>query len=497
MLVFPVRFLRLCFLEPLCNLFASSMKALYALLSATLLLMTGCAKVSPAWPAFRGPNSSGVAFTAVPPTKIGPSESPVWKTDVAWSPSSPCIAGDRIFLTSFSDGKLMTYCFDRQHGTQLWARVAPAEKLEEFHATEGSPAAASPVTDGTRVVSYFGSCGLVCYDMEGKELWRYPLPTVMTAGGFGSGSSPIIAGDLVIVNRDQVRNSSLLAVRLQDGQKAWETARPDSPTSYGTPIVIQSNGADEILLAGSLFMKAYDPKTGAERWMVRGLPSYTCTTPALGGGLIFFAGWSPGKADSPWPSWASVLEKQDKNGDGVITLDEFTDHSDAAWFKSQDLNGNGKLDREDWDTIGGLMKRGENVLLAVKPGGRGDVTATHVAWKFERGLPYVPSPLYYEGRVYLVKDGGMISCFDAKTGTPFYTQERLRAQGSYYASPIAADGRIYFFSMGGKATVVKAGGDKPEVLYEADFKERIAGTPALVDNYIYIRTQTKLYAFGR
>ncbi|HKS36391.1 MAG TPA: pyrrolo-quinoline quinone, partial [Verrucomicrobiae bacterium] len=116
---------------------------------------------------------------------------------------------------------------------------------------------------------------------------------------------------------------------------------------------------------------------------------------------------------------------------------------------------------------------------------------------FERGLPYVPSPLHYQGRVYLVKDGGMMSCFDATTGKPVYTQERLGAQGSYYASPVAADGRIYLFSLNGKATVVKSGGDKPEILHETDFGERIAATPALVENGLYLRTQTKLYAFGK
>jgi hypothetical protein len=143
------------------------------------------------------------------------------------------------------------------------------------------------------------------------------------------------------------------------------------------------------------------------------------------------------------------------------------------------------------------MKRGENVLLAIKPGGHGDVSATHVVWRFERGLPYVPSPLFYQGRVYLVKDGGMISSFDAKTGQPFYTQERLKAQGSYYASPVAADGRIFVTSLEGKMTVIKAGGNAPEVLYSADFKERIAATPALVGNQIFIRTATTLFAFGQ
>ena len=209
---------------------------------------------------------------------------------------------------------------------------------------------------------------------------------------------------------------------------------------------------------------------------------------------MFFAGWSPGKADSPWPSWASTVERQDKNGDGKISLEEF--EAGPAWFKAQDVDGDGFLTQKDWDQIGGLMKRGENVLLAIKPGGHGDVTATHVVWKATKGLPYVPCPLHYDGRVYLVKDGGMVSSFDAKTGKAFYAQERLPAQGSYYASPVAADGHLYFASLQGKLTVVNAGGDKPEVVHEADFGERISATPALVGDRLYLRTKTKLMAFG-
>jgi outer membrane protein assembly factor BamB len=449
------------------------------------------------WPAFHGPNSSGVSDTAKPPVKFGPTENVLWSSDVPGSPSSPCLWGDRIFLTTFADGKLETRCYDRRDGRLLWSRVAPAEKLEEFHATEGSPASATPATDGQRVVSYFGSCGLFCHDFKGKELWRYKLPPAVTAGNFGSGTSPLIVGDLVILNRDQARESSILGVNLKTGQKAWETPRPDAPTSYGSPVVWRNGGNDEIVMAGSLTIKAYDPKTGVERWRVRGLPSFTCTTPVIADGMLFFAGWAPGQADSPWPSWESTLGSMDKNGDGVISLDEFKDKSDAAWFKSQDVNGNGKLDREDWDTIAGLMKKGENVMLAVKPGGSGDVTDTHVAWKFTRGLPYVPSPLFYQGRVYVVKDGGMVSSVDAKNGHSIYTQERINAVGSYYSSPVAADGRVYVASLDGKVTVFKAGGDTPEILHQADFKERIAGTPALAGNQLYLRTASKLYAFGK
>jgi len=468
-------------------------KSILPLLGLALLGLPD-SRASDDWPAFRGPNSSGLSPTARPPIKFGPRENVLWTKDVPWSPSAPCVSGERIYLTTYDEGKLETRCYSRTLGKLVWRRVAPAEKLEEFHQTEGSPAASTPVSDGRRVVSYFGSCGLFCYDTDGGELWRLPLPVAITAGNFGSGTSPIIVGGLVILNRDLAFNSSILAVDLNTGKKVWETPRPDSPTSYGTPIVWSRDGVDEIVVPGSLSLKAYDPKTGAERWTVRGLPSFTCTTPVIGDGLLFFAGWSPGKADSPWPTWESTAEKEDKNQDGRIALEEFS--GGPAWFRAQDIDLDGFITRKDWDSIGGLMKKGENVMLAVKPGGRGDITDTHVAWKATRGLPYVPSPLFYDGRVYLVKDGGMASSFDATTGKSFYLQERLESPGSYYASPVAADGRIYMISLDGKLTVLKAGGDQPQVLHKADFGERIAATPALIGNQIYLRTQTKLYAFG-
>lgn len=465
----------------------------FALISTALAALT--VRASEEWPAFRGPDSSGVSPTARPPVNFGPEENVAWKVEVPWSPSSPCVSGDRIFLTTFAEGKLETRGYSRTDGKLAWRQVAPAIKLEEFHQTEGSPAASTPATDGRRVVSYFGSAGLFCYSVDGAELWRHPLPVAVTAGNFGSGTSPIIVGNLVILNRDLAADSSLLAVDLATGKTVWETPRPQSPTSYGSPIVWNHDGMAEIVMAGSLAMKGYDLKSGAERWVVRGLPSYTCTTPVVGDGLLFFGGWSPGKADSPWPSWESTVENQDKNGDGRISLEEYA--GGPAWFRAQDIDQDGFITRKDWDMIGGLMKKGENVLLAVKPGGKGDITETHVVWQATRGLPYVPSPLFYEDRVYLVKDGGMTSCFDAKDGKPIYLQERLDAAGSYYASPAAADGRLYVISLDGKATVFKAGGDKPEILHRADFHEKIAATPALVGNHLYLRTQTQLYAFGK
>ena len=464
---------------------------------AVALLTTNLFAAESWWPQFRGPNCSGVSETATPPAAFGPGTNQLWKVAVPGGMSSPVVWGDRIFLTTFDAGQLEVHCYARKDGKQLWKRAVPADKLEEFHPTEGSPAASSCATDGQRVVSYFGSFGLICHDFAGHELWRYPLPMAQTAGGFGTGGSPTLAGGLVVLNRDMIKGCALLAVDLKTGKRAWETPRPDVSQSYGSSMFWQHDGIEEIVMSGSLKLKAYDPKTGAERWSLAGLPSFTCTTPVVGDGLLFFAGWSPGKSDQPMPSFAETAANFDKNKDGAITPDEVKGTPMESFFRAQDLNGDGKITAEDVDGMKAMMSRGENVLVAVRPGGQGELGASHVAWKQTRGLPYVPSPLYYRGHVYLVKDGGMVSCYDAKTGQPAYQQERLSALGNYYASPIAADGRIIVASLDGKVTIFAAGGDAPKILHQADFKERIATTPALVGNQIYVRTPTALYAFGK
>jgi outer membrane protein assembly factor BamB len=400
-------------------------------------------------------------------------------------------------LTAFEGGGLQTHCYRRSDGQPLWQRDARAEAIEEFHPEEGSPAASTPATDGKRVVSYFGSCGLVCYDVQGKELWKHTLPVAQTTGGFGTGASPVLAGGLVIVNRDQVKECSLLAVDLKTGRKVWETLRPGVTQSFGTPILWKNGGADEVVMSGSLKLKGYDLKTGAERWSLGGMPSFTCTTPVLGDGLLFFAGWSPGKEPGSMPSFEDLAKAADKNHDGVITFEEAKAAGMGGFFKAFDVNGDGKITPEDIDLMKARMAKGENVLVALKPGGHGELSTENVAWKQSSGLPYVASPLFYRDRVYLVRDGGMVSSFDAKTGNPYYQKERLDAGGSYYASPVAADGRIYFTSLNGRVSVVAAGGEQPRILSRADFGERISATPALVEKILYLRTASALFAFGQ
>jgi outer membrane protein assembly factor BamB len=447
------------------------------------------------WPMFRGPNGSGVSETAKPPQEFGPDRNVLWKTEVPWSPGSPTVVKDRVFLNTCQDGKLETRAYAAQGGQLLWTSSLTPKELEEFHRTDSTPAAGTPASDGAHVVSYFGSCGVVAYTVDGKELWRYPLPVARTTGGYGSGTSPLIAGDSVVINRDVATNSALYCIDLKTGKLKWEVPRPDSRTSYGTPILWRDNGVEEIVTPGTFLLKGYDLQSGENRWLLSGVTHIACTTPVVGEGMLFFAGWGPGKADRPWPTWEQWLAQWDKNHDGAV--DE-GDVGPEVWsyMKGLDVDFDGKLTKADFDKLQYATAKSQNVLVAVKPGCRGEVDQAHIAWKATKGLPYVPSPLYYQGRIYLVKDGGIVSCFDAKNGETIWQQERLPSAGNYYASPVAADGRLFVTSLDGKMTVLKAGTEKPEVQRTIDFHERIAATPALVDDRIYVRTATTLYAFG-
>src|SRR5687767_14599318 len=207
------------------------------ILAAIAVSISAQAATTPAWPQFRGPNANGIAADSKPPEKFGPEENVLWKIDLPKSPSSPCIWGDNIFISTYDQDRFQVRCYRRSDGENRWARGFAVPALEQFHAEEGSPAASTPATDGRRVVTYFGSFGLVCQDFNGTQLWTASMPPVKTAGGFGSGTSPIIVGNKVILNRDQEGNSVIMAFDLETGRKVWETARPGAITSYGTPVV--------------------------------------------------------------------------------------------------------------------------------------------------------------------------------------------------------------------------------------------------------------------
>jgi outer membrane protein assembly factor BamB len=452
------------------------------------------------WPRFRGPNGSGVADDQAPPIKLGPESNVKWKVTVPSGLSSPIVVGDNVVITAFDNGKLYTIAYQRTDGKEAWRREAPAKKIEPYLKGEGSPAASTPATDGQRIISYFGSCGIICYDLDGKEMWTYAMPPAVTWADFGSGVSPIVAEGLVVLVRDELKGSRILAVNANNGALQWEKTR-QSTIAYCTPVLWDTPNAKQVVVAGHGRMIGYDLKTGNETWFVGGMPTGPCASPVIAGGTLFFAGWSPGGADdkeNQMPSFDSLLKEADTNKDGALSKAEAQKTLLKDSFDSLDLNKDGKITRDEWNTLTKLISEGVSSAFALSPGGTGDISGSHTIWKKTKGLPYVPTAIVYQGQIVMIKDGGFVSAYDAKSGREVYIQERVAASGRYYASPVAANGHIYFTSLDdGVVTVLKAGTSKPEVVAKnPKLGERVAATPAVADNTIYIRTASKLYAFA-
>jgi outer membrane protein assembly factor BamB len=197
------------------------------------------------------------------------------------------------------------------------------------------------------------------------------------------------------------------------------------------------------------------------------------------------------------PTFDSILKEGDANKDGILSKEESAKTFIKDFFDSNDENKDGMLTREEYDAVLKYMTEGKNTAFAIKAGGAGDITNTHVLWKKTKGLPYIASAIAYGGQLVMVKDNGLVTAYDEKTGKEVYLQERAAASGRYYASPVAANGNIYFTSLdGGAVTVVKAGMDKPAlVVKNPKLEEQVQATPAIADDTLYIRTDKHLWAF--
>jgi outer membrane protein assembly factor BamB len=447
------------------------------------------------WPQFRGPSGRASADGHKLPTKIAPDQHVLWKTPLPPGHSSPVVFGDRIYLTAVRDKKLLTLALDRGSGSVLWEAEAPYQKLEKIHAI-GSHAQASVVTDGQVVVSYFGSCGLFGYDPTGKQLWHLPMGPFKN--DLGAGSSPVLAGDRILLNQDHDIDSFLLAVDKRTGKPLWRTDRSDFPVSYATPVLWKSAGKQQVAVSGSLRVVGYDLETGKEVWRVRGLARAVHMTPTVGAdGLLYVAGWTSGGDETGRfnvPTFDALLATNDKNKNGTIELDEMPDGDLKSRYSMIDRDKDGHATREEYDFMKGIFDGAMNRIMAIKPGGTGDVTDTHVLWSQRRYLPVVSSPLLYKNTLFLMRSGGLLATLDATSGT-LLKHERVYGTGDYYSSPVGGDGKVYVVSERGDLTVLSAEGQW-KVLHRARFGENVYATPALVDGRIYFRTAGHLYCFG-
>lgn len=458
------------------------------------------------WPQFRGPNGSGVSQEEKRlPLHFGPGKNMVWKAALPPGHSSPCVWGDRIFLTSFeeSERKLESLCLDRSSGKVLWRHPAPATEIEKVHPIS-SPASPTPATDGERVYVYFGSCGLLCYDFDGKLLWQDKR--IVTKATYGSGTSPIVVGNLVITN-DQDSGLPLRAVHSKTGKPVWENQ--ELGIGHATPIVWRHDGEVEIIVPSKNQLTSFN-LDGTKRWRMGDLPSDAYATPVVGDGLLFVNFTSPGGevADRPLESFEEALEKYDKDKDRLLSRDElpkglvFIDRGGKPGTPGGSLTidmlfekklKDRKIDKGVWDRLKAPAPRAQSSLWAIRPGAKGELPEASKAWRHSNGLPEVPSPLYYRGNVYLIRRGGIATCLDARTGNVLW-QKRLPAQGSYYSSPVAGDGKVYIASESGTLMVIRV--DKSlEILARNDLDERVMATPAIADGTLYVRTEKHVYAF--
>jgi len=437
--------------------------------SACLILIFTFTVAAQNWPQFRGPGASGVAASGAPVSWDAAKMTNVkWKTEIpGLAHSSPVVWGDRVFITTAisADSKAAlrvglygdvepvaqepkhtwrVYALDKRTGKILWERTAYEGVPKVKRHTKATHASSTPATDGKHIVALFGAEGLYCYDTSGKLLWKQDLGP-MDAGWFydpdyqwGHASSPVIYKNMVIVQADIQKDSFIAAYDLKNGKQLWKTLRDEIP-SWGTPTIHEGKARAELITNGTKFIRGYDPLTGKELWRLGGNSEITTPTPIVAHDLIYVtSGYRPIQ-----PIYA--IKVGTANGDITLAKDKETND--------------------------------------------------FIAWSKQRGGPYMPTPIVYGGHFYTCSNNGVLTAYDAKTGERIY-QERIAGRGgAFTASPVAADGKLYFTSEDGEIFVVKAG-PKYELLSTNAMNEVCMATPAISDGTLFVRAQKHLYAIA-
>ncbi len=435
-------------------------------ISTLLFLFAALSAHAQNWPAFRGGSATGVADAAKLPTQWNAEKGTniLWKQEIpGYGHASPVVWGDRIFvLTAVPKGPdsgvdvkaqaLTTedkseydwrvVALDKSTGKILWQQTAITGKPRSKRHPQSSQASSTPVTNGKVVVAYFGSEGLYAYDFSGKLLWKKDLGVINTSLHFdpdlvyGTATSPVIYKNSVIVQVDRDRESFIAAYALKDGKELWRVAR-DEPSSWATPVIVSQGKRDELITQAYKFTRAYDPATGKELWRFGRNGEQHIPSPSIANGLLYFTSQS----------------------------------SDFA------------------------------PVYAIRPGASGDISlaegkprSEHIAWFEQRGGIHMVSPLVYRGTVYLCQDNGVVGAYDAATGNRVF-RARLGNGGNYFASPIGANGHVYFFNQEGDGFVVKSGA-KYELVSQNPLGEIIMATPAVSGNVLFVRGYKHLFAIG-
>jgi outer membrane protein assembly factor BamB len=449
------------------------------------------------WPRFRGPNGTGVSSDHGLPKEIGPDRNVLWKAKTPQGHSSPIVVQGRVWITGHEGDERIVLCYKAETGALLWRRTVTKARTEVPNPENGFTTP-TPATDGRFIFVYFPDLGLIAYDINGKERWRVPLGPF---GGIqGMAVSPVYADGNVALLIDTPEEAFLVAFDAATGKQVWKADRPIGFLgSYTTPALYKpADGPTQIVVAGAVELTGYQAKTGERLWWARGVTNGPAAPPLIAGDSIYTLEPTGNGA----PPFKQMLDGFDKNKNGKIELSEITgdgvnDKIMYRLFKSIDKNsgnGDGVLTEEEY-THAFSSDRPDGGLVRTRLDGKGDVTQTHVRWRYSKGLPYVTGPLLYNNVLYVIRDGGILATINPESGE-LMRQDRLKdAIGDYYASPVAGDGKVYFVSKDGKVTVIQAGANW-EKLSSGDLAETVVATPAIAGSRIYIRTDRTLYCFG-
>lgn len=466
------------------------------------------------WPQFRGNNSNGLG-TGSPPVEFGPGKNELWKTSLPPGHSSPCISGNKIFVTTYDKEALTigVICLRRNDGKELWTKTIKVKHFEKGHPSF-NPASSSPCCDGERVVAYFGSYGLVCLDHDGNPLWEKQLPLTKSFGG--NALSPIISDDKVIIYRGNYVDHYLLCVDASSGEKIWRVPLTEKITGEMACTACPIMAGDKLICHTARSIRAFDVNNGELIWIAKCATTAT-STPVIVGDDVIVAAWNKlGEPElrPPFPSFDDLIKENDQNDDERISRKEFPklwifhrpegieapQNGAPVSFKRADKNENGNIERDEWvrttkqldNFRAGYETHG---ALAIPVNSEGLVGADQVRTLTTRGIPEVPSPVSDGKYLYLVKNGGQLTCLDVKTGKMVY-RKRTGGTGTHYASPLIADGNLYTIAGNGRISVVQSG-ESPGILAVNDMDDEVYATPAIVDGVIYLRTHSALYAFAK
>ena len=449
------------------------------------------------WSQFRGQNASGVSSSTGFPVESGGRRVVLWRTELISGHSSPVLTRDRVYLTGVEQNwvlpnRLMVIALDRATGARVWERAVSRPRRQELH-DNNNAASPTPVTDGQNVYAFFGDFGLISFDRDGRERWRLPLGPFNNA--WGMGSSPVLVDRALIQVCDQDSGSFLIAVDKDTGKPIWRVERPGYSRGFSTPVVYRPKaGPAQIIVAGSFRLTAYAADTGKELWWAQSMSWQVKPTPIVGDDVVFAESWAAGNDTGQQKSVESfddALTRMDANRDGRLARAEVRDPELTNGWAQIDLDANGLLDRRDWDLYRDRSSA-QNGIVAYRLGGTADVTRSHLLWRYDKALPNVPSPLFYQGVLYMLKEGGILTSLDPATGKVSKQARLTGALGDYFSSPVATDGKLFAVSQSGQLVVVRAGAQW-EVISVSDMNEDAFATPAIADGRLYVRTVAALY----